>query len=40
MKETFYLSPHETHTKYDLFLYRHNTRKYGNHFLRVLGHHI
>ena len=26
-KETFYLSPHETHKKYDLFIHRRNTTK-------------
>ena len=30
MKEIFYLSPHETDKKYDLFAYRRNTKKYGN----------
>ena len=40
MKEIFYLSPHETDKKYDLFAYRRNTKKYGNHSLRVLGPHI
>ena len=40
MKEIFYLSPHETDKKCDLFAYRRNTKKYGNHSLRVLGPHI
>ena len=40
MKEIFYLSPHETHKKYDLFVHHCNTTKYGNHSLRVLGPHI
>ena len=40
MKEIFYLSPHETNKKYDLFVYCCNTTKYGNHSLRVLGPHI
>ena len=40
MKEIFYLSPHETDKKYDLFAYRRNTKKYGNHSLRVLVPHI
>ena len=40
MKEIFYLSPHETNKKYDLFVYCRNTTKYGNHSLRVLGPHI
>ena len=40
MKEIFYLSPHETHKKYDLFVHSRNTTKYGNHSLRVLGPHI
>ena len=30
MKEIFYLSPHETHKKYDLFVRSRNTTKYGN----------
>ena len=37
MKETFYLSPHKIHKKYDLFVHRRNTTKYGNYSLRVLG---
>ena len=40
MKEIFYLSPNETHKKYDLFVHLRNTRKYGNHSLSVLGPHI
>ena len=40
MKEIFYLSPHETHKKYDLFVHSRNTTKYGNHSLRVLGPHF
>ena len=40
MKEIFYLSPHETHKKYDLFVHRRNATKYDNHSLRVLGSHI
>ena len=28
MKEIFYLSPHETHKKYDLFVHSRNTTKY------------
>ena len=40
MKEIFYLSPHETHKKYDLFVHCHNTTKYGNDSLRVLGPHM
>ena len=40
MKEIFYLCPHETHKKYDLFVRSRNTRKYGNHSLRFLGPHI
>ena len=40
MKEIFYLSPHETHKKYDIFVHHCNTTKYGNHSLRVLGPHI
>ena len=39
-REIFYLSPHETHKKYDLFVHRCDTTKYGNHSLRVLGPHI
>ena len=39
-KEIFYLSFHETHKKYDLFVHRRNTTKYGNHSLRVLEPHI
>ena len=27
IKEIFYLSPHETHKKYDLFIHRRNTTK-------------
>ena len=34
---TIYLSPHETHKKYDLFVHSRNATKYGNNFLRVLG---
>jgi len=37
MKEIFYLSPYETHKKYDLYVQKRNTTKYGNHSLRVLG---
>ena len=40
MKEIFYLSAHETHKKYDLFVHSRNTAKYDNHSLRVLGPHI
>ena len=40
MKEIFYLSPQETHKKYDLFIHSRSTTKYGNHSLRVLGPHI
>ena len=40
MKEIFYLSSHETHKKYDLVVHSRNTKKYGNHSLRVLGPHI
>ena len=40
MKEIFYLSSHETHKKYDLFVHSLNTTKYGNHSLRVLGPYI
>ena len=40
MKETFYLAPQETHKKYNLFVHRRNTTKYGTHSLRVLGPHI
>ena len=40
MKDLFYLSPHETHQKYDLFVYHRNKTKYGNHSLKVLGPHI
>ena len=40
MKEVFYLSPHEIHKKYDLFVHSHNTTKYSNHSLRFPGPHI
>ena len=40
MKEIFYLSPHKTHKKYDLFVPSCNTTRDGNHSLRVLGPHI
>ena len=42
MKEMFYLSPHEKHKKYYLFVHshKHNTTKYGTYSLRVLGPHI
>ena len=40
MKEMFYLSFHETHKKYNLFVHRRNTTKYGKNSLRVLGPHI
>ena len=40
MKEISYLSLHETHNKYNLFVHSRNTTKYGNHSLRVLGTHI
>ena len=40
MKEIFYLSPYETHKKYDLYVQKRNTTKYGSHTLRVLGAHI
>ena len=37
MKGIFYLSPHETHKKYDLFIHSLKATKYGNHSLRFLG---
>ena len=40
IKEIFYLSPHETHKKYDLFVHSRNAAKYGNNSLRVLEPHI
>ena len=40
MKDLFYLPPHETHQKYDLFVHRRNKTKYGNHSLKVLGPHM
>ena len=40
MKEIFYLSPDETHKKYDLFDQSRNTAQCRNHSLRVLGSHI
>ena len=40
MKELFYLSPHETHKKYDLFVYCRNRTKHSNHSLSFLGPHI
>ena len=40
MKEIFYLFPHETDKKYNLFVHSRNKTKYGNHSLRVLGPHI
>ena len=40
MKEIFYLSPHETHKKHDLFVHSRNTAKYDNYSLRVLVPHI
>ena len=43
MKEIFHFSSHETHTKYDLFVFVHrrdNTTSHGSHSLRVLGPHI
>ena len=40
MKDLFYLSPHETHQKYDLFVHHRNKKTYGNHSLKVLGPHI
>ena len=42
MKEMFYLSPHEKHKKYYLFVHshKHNTTKYGTYSLRVPGPHI
>ena len=40
MKEIFYLSAHETHKKYDLFVHSRNATKYGNHSVRVLWLHI
>ena len=33
MKEIFYLSLHETYKKFDLFIHRRDTTKYGNHSL-------
>ena len=36
MKEIFYLSPHETNKKYDVFVHNRNTTKYGHHSLKVL----
>ena len=35
MKEIFYLSPHETHKKYNIFVYSRNITKYENHSLTV-----
>ena len=40
MKEIFYLSLHEKHKKYDLFVHRRNTTNYGNHSLSVFGPYI
>ena len=40
MKEIFYLSPHETHKKYNIFVRSRNITKYENHFLRVCKPHI
>ena len=37
MKEIFHLSPHEANEKHDLFVYRRNTTKYGNHSLEFLN---
>ena len=37
IKQIFYLSPHETNKRCDLFVHSRNTTKYGNHSLRVLG---
>ena len=40
VKEIFYLSPHETNKKYDLFVHSRNTTEYGSHSLRVPGPYI
>ena len=39
MKEIFYLSPHETYKKYNVFVHSRNI-KYKNHSLRVRVIHI
>ena len=40
MKYIFYYSPHNTHRKYDIFLYSRNTSSFGDKSLRALGPHI
>ena len=40
MKENFYLSPHETHKKYNIFVHSRNITKYENHSLTVRKPHI
>lgn len=37
MKSIFHLSPYVTHKKYDLYVHKRNTTKYGNHSLKVFG---
>ena len=40
MKEIFYLSPHSTHKKHNLFVESRKTTKYGTHSLKAFGAHI
>ena len=40
MKDIFYLSPYQTHKKYDIFVRSRNTASFGDKSLRALGPHV
>ena len=40
MKDIFYLSPYQTHKKYDIFVHSRNTASFGDISLRALGPHV
>ena len=40
MKDIFYLSPYQTHKKYDIFVHSRNTASFGDKSLRALGPHV
>ena len=40
MKDIFYLSPYQTHKKYDIFVHSRNTASFGDKNLRALGPHV
>ena len=40
LRDIFYFSPYKTHKKYDIFVHKRNTSKYGDKSLRALGPHV